>query len=177
MLKRNKTNKILEFEEILKKIAEGELEAAHYDGNSPAWKIFNKIRFVKEKSKYVAFAQCKTCKVLRTHSPENGTSTLKKHKCKNAIDEVVYRSVLPVEASEIRKTLLVKSLELCATDIIPVDIVSGMGFYNFEQEIKEAIVKKYCSFSMTCYAKVGGNSQLIASVIYFDNDLTKLTKK
>lgn len=219
MSNRNKTNRTLAFDEILKRIAENELEVVHCNGNSAAWKIFNKIRYVKEKTKYVDYVQCKTCKVLRTYSPENGTSTLKKHKCKNGGDvEVVYKSLLPEEATEIRKTLSNKSLELCATDVIPVDTICGVGFYNFsqslitlgerfgninldgllpknkfltrrirslrddeqhklEQDVADAIVKKRCSLSMACSTKVDGINQLIASCIYFDNDLTKLTKK
>lgn len=219
MSKLNKTDRILAFEDILKRIAEGELEAVHYNGNSAAWKIFNKLRYVKEKSKYVGYVQCKTCKTLRTHSPLNGSSTLKKHKCKNAKDaEVVYRSVLPEEATEIRNTLLKKSIDFCATDIIPVHTVVGDGFHDFaqalvavgdrygninldgllpkkkyltrcirnlkddeqhklEQDIADAIVKRHCSLSITCYPIVGDETQLIASLIYFDDDLSTLTKK
>lgn len=49
--------------------------------------------------------------------------------------------------------------------------------HKLEQDIAEAIVNKHCSLSMTCYTKVGDESQLIASLIYFDNELSKLNKK
>lgn len=216
---KRKSNKALEFDEILKKIAEGELETVHYNGNSAAWKIFDKIRYVKDNTAYVDYVQCKTCGVLRTHTPENGTSTLKKHKCKNAKeDEVVYKNISPEESSEIKEKLLAKSLQLCATDMIPLDIVSGSGFLNFAQMLvgigelhgnislqgllpktkfltrhinnlnedeqqklgkcaENALKRNHCSLSMDCHIKADGGSQLLASLIFFNDDLTQLTKK
>ncbi len=217
-MSKRKTNKVLEFEEILKRISEGELETVHYNGNSAAWKVFNKIRYVKEPTKFVDYAQCKACKVLRTHTPEHGTSTLKKHKCKNA-KEIIYKTVSPDTSNDMKNHLLQKSLEFCATDIISGDIISGTGFRNFAQalvdigdrhgnvnlsgilpktallthhiqnlkkdeehklrdEFAQAWEKKYCSLSMNLIATTfGGDIRLLVNLIYFDSDLTKLTKK
>lgn len=216
---KRKTNKALEFEQILKRIADEELEAIHFSGNSAAWKIFNKIRYVKEPTEYVDYVQCKICKVLRTFNPENGTTALKRHKCKKiGENEVVYKIISPEDANEIKNNLLRKSMELCAADMISTGIVSGTGFLKFAQalvdvgdrygnidlngmfpkkhflthcirnlrvdeepKLKEnfeiALKKKYCSISVTSHATIDGNNRFIANSIYFDNELTKLTKK
>lgn len=138
MAKREKAfEKAAKYDEILKQIKDGELEVIAYNGLAAAWKLFNKLRFVKEPKGFVEYVQCKKCKVIRSYVPQNGVTTLGKHKCRSHNDEeedvIAFKDISPDKASNIKDMLLQKSMELCAEDVISIDTIFGTGFLKFSQ--------------------------------------------
>ncbi len=132
--------KSLQIDEVLKKIQDGELELVDYKGKSPAWTKFSKIRNVTTKA-CIELVQCKRCKVFRSFSKLNGTSTLNRHECKTenfnnagaALDNNTFIEIREPIATEIKNIFIQKTMEACATDFIPADLVVGAGIKKLLQ--------------------------------------------
>lgn len=132
-----KTEKI---NEILNRIQNGELELVDYKGQSIAWTKFSKIRDVVTKA-CVEYVQCKRCKVLRTFSKKNGTTTLNRHECKipninpdgKAMDNNNFVEVSQLVSTEIKNIFIQKAMEACAIDLLPVGTFVGPGIVKLIQ--------------------------------------------
>lgn len=128
-----KEAKINEKNQVLKDIKNGTLERFTFTtGHSIAWKKFLKIRN-SETKKLCSYVQCSECKILLYFKEGSGTSHLNRHSCNDNEEGPAYKIIPSDKITSIKESVIRSVIKYCATDFVPTDMSSGLGFKSFLQ--------------------------------------------
>lgn len=137
--------------EIKRLLDKGDYSRHPKSGSNLAVWWVNFDRICNAEGKYMGFVQCRHCSSLLAYDPKKtGTSTLSthangcrgpaSHKSRN-IATMLGRSTTATVSAETKRTATEALAELCARDMRPFDIVTGVGFRQFCQALVDICQK------------------------------------
>ncbi|CAJ0851345.1 4781_t:CDS:2, partial [Entrophospora sp. SA101] len=103
---------------------------------SEVWLRF--VEIVDANNKYIGYVACKNCDQIYKYNYKDGTSSLKRHVCRRALNNqpkitsFIENKMVPAIAKE---TTAKKIMEFVCKDLRPFEIINGSGFREFAQEM------------------------------------------